>query len=212
VPCDNTKVRLLATVVSEEVPEWSFASVIENGEKSLRRIGDQAGQRVVSWISWKYLFLEGEEDYCYVDLFSEENISPPKKRKKRRRSRPSRRAARREELKKGVKVVSKNERIVDRELVDKMINNPNRLMRGLRFRPYRKRGEVVGYKLRRLSSRSPLSLLGAKKGDVIKEINGVEITSVDKALLAYQKLNSTDDFVFSISRRGKPMELKISIQ
>jgi len=95
VPCDNAKFKLLATVVSDRKPQRSFASISEGKEKILCRIGDQAGHRVVSWISWRYLFLKGAEDLCFIDIFGKTNI-PPMKIKKRptRKSRQSKRARR----------------------------------------------------------------------------------------------------------------------
>jgi hypothetical protein len=210
IPCEENTLKLLATVVSSCSPNWSFVTVSDGKEKSLHRMGDKAGDREVSWISWRYLFLKGPDDICYIDLFGEENLSC--KNRKKRSPRKAQASIQKDDFKNGIRVVSQNERIVDRSLVDKIMGDPIKFMKGSRFRPHRKDGKIVGFRLRRMSSKSPLSLLGAKRGDVINGINGIQLTSMDKALQAYQRLKSTDDLVFYITRRGKPMELKIAIQ
>ena len=75
-----------------------------------------------------------------------------------------------------------------------------------------KDGQIAGYKLRRFSKGSPLELLGAKKGDIIHSVNGTKLTSVDQALNAYQNLRTNSRLTFSITRKGKPMDLSISVR
>lgn len=208
VPCDSAKFRLLATVFSARDFNRSFATISQGKEKMLRRIGDEVGEREVAWISWKHVFLEGPEDVCYVDLFGEENLHPKKQKRPARKPKPSQK----KKEDNGIEIVSATERIVDRRLVQEVLGDPTKFARGFRFKPYRKKGKVVGYLLRRTNSRSPLSLLGAKRGDVINKINGIALTSMDKALQAYQKLRSANNLTFSITRRGKPMDLKIAIR
>jgi type II secretory pathway component PulC len=70
----------------------------------------------------------------------------------------------------------------------------------------------VGFRLRRVQWGSPLEKLGAKRGDIIHSVNGINLTGVDKALMAYQGLRSDNQLVFHITRRGKPVDLKINIR
>lgn len=63
-----------------------------------------------------------------------------------------------------------------------------------------------------MRSNSLISALGVKKGDVIREVNGIQLTSMDKILQAYQRLKTQDELRFSISRRGRPVELDIQIR
>jgi hypothetical protein len=207
-PCDEQDVKLLATVVSDTNPRWSFASLLDGQQSELCRMGDKVGDRVIAGITWRYLFLERDDELCFLDLFSETNLA-------KREQRPGRRGKQnrvKDQFKSGVKVLGKNERLVERRLMDRVMANPAKFAKTVRFRPQRKNGKIVGYKLRRMRRSSPLSLLGLKRRDVIKGINGIELTSMDKVFEAYQGLKSAKNVRFSITRRGKPVELKIRIQ
>jgi general secretion pathway protein C len=109
-------------------------------------------------------------------------------------------------------VVSPFERVVDRDLIDRAFKNPSKFARSVRVRPYKRQGEIVGFRLRRVKRNSPLYLLGARKGDIVHSVNGVDLTSVNDALAAYQRLREQSSLVFDITRKGRPEELKIHVQ
>ncbi len=208
VPCSGIGVKLLATVASRYHPEWSFASVSEGKKTSLARVGDEVSSRTVSGITWRYLFLRGSTDECYLDMFDDGTAPKPKTKK----TTAAKAANVDDDIKNGIKKISDTERVVDRSVVDKLLSDPTQFLKSVRVRPYRKDGEIAGYKLRRFTSGSPLALLGAKKGDIIHSVNGTRLTSVDQALNAYQNLRSNSELTFSITRKGKPMDLKISVR
>ncbi len=204
VPCEAGDYTVLATVASSNNPEWSFATVAVNKRTELYRIGDAIDDRTVSNITWRYLFLRGATDECYVDLFgSEEEQS--------KRRKPTRSIRNKSDIAKGIQVDGPNERTVDRGIVDAALANPARFAKSVRVRPYKRNGEVTGFRLRRIRRGSPLEMLGAKKGDIIHSVNGVNLTSVDKALAAYQSLRSENQLSFDVTRKGKPTTLTINI-
>ncbi|MFO8071600.1 MAG: type II secretion system protein GspC [Polyangia bacterium] len=206
VPCEAGSYAVLATVASANNPQWSFATVSVNNQSELYRIGDAIDDRTVSNITWRYLFLRGATDECYVDLFGsgEEQSN--------RRKKPSRAVRSKSDIAKGIQVDGPNERTVDRAVVDAALANPARFARSVRVRPYKRNGEVSGFRLRRIRRGSPLEMLGAKKGDIIHSVNGVDLTSVDKALAAYQSLRSENQLQFDVTRKGKPTTLTINIR
>ena len=206
VPCTDGKYQLLATVASSRDPAWSFATVAVNNEQELYRVGDAIDDRTVSNITWRYLFLRGSTDECYLDLFA-----GPEDKPKPKRVSLSSRGRKPGDLASGIQVDGPNERTVSRSLVDQALANPAQFARSVRVRPYKRNGEVQGFRLRRIKRGSPLEMLGAKKGDIIHSVNGVDLTSVDKALAAYQGLRSESQLQFDITRRGKPQTLTINI-
>ncbi len=208
IPCSSSSVKILATVADKNYQEWSFASINESGKPRLARVGDQVDNRTVTGITWRYLFLRGSSDECFIDLFGDEKNVPIR----RRSARTSDDQAPENDFKDGVQVISETERVVDRSLVDTVLRDPSSFIRSVRVRPHKQNGKVVGFKLRRFQANSPLALLGAKRGDVIHAVNGAHITSVDQALGAYQSLRSASDLTFSITRRGKPMDLTIRVR
>jgi general secretion pathway protein C len=54
--------------------------------------------------------------------------------------------------------------------------------------------------------------LGLTNGDTLSAINGMELTTADKALEVYTKLREATSLEVEIQRRGKPMTLKYSIR
>ena len=204
VPCPAGQLKLLSTVASSNDAAWSFATISSGGAPDLYRVGSELDGRTVTAISWRYVLLRGSSDECYLDLFGEEGalVRKPK-------------AAMSEDdqsIASGIQVNGENERTVARSIVDEALANPTKFARSVRVRPYTKDGETKGFRLRRIEKGSPLEMLGAQRGDIIHSVNGVELTSVDKALAAYQSLRSDNKLVFSVTRRGKPTDLVINIK
>lgn len=214
VPCTDTQVKVLATVASKLDQNWSFASIQEGSATRLYRVGDKLASREVSGITWRYLFLRGSSDECYIDLFDDGTGKKPVVAKKTPPPTKKNEAAPKStsSIEDRIQKVSDTETIVERSLVNELLADPTRFIRTVRVRPYKQAGKTVGYKLRRFQANSPLALLGAQKGDIIHSVNGAELTSVDKALSAYQTLRTQNDVTFSITRNGKPMDLKVSIR
>jgi general secretion pathway protein C len=206
VPCIDGKVQLLATVASEHETSWSFASITNEGKKTLCRVGDEIAGRSVSGITWRYLFLRGTADECYIDMFTDQTkiVAKPKK--------AGDKATGKDDVANGIQKISETEHVVDRAIVDKLLADPTSFIRSVRVRPYKKGGKTVGFKLRRFRRNSPLALLGAQKGDIIHSVNGQALTSVDQALGAYQGLRSSNELTFSVTRKGKPMDLSVKIR
>lgn len=205
VQCEISGLKLLATVASDRDPEWSFANVEVNNEKKLFRVGDELSGRKVSAVGWRYLLLRGTSDECYIDMFDQNPTKKVPPARKGAAAPPTPGADKR------ISVDGEFERTVDRSIVDQALSNPTKFAKDVRVRPYKKNGEVVGFRLRRVQKGSPIEQLGAKRGDVLHSVNGVELKSVDDALSAYQKLRSENQLIFNVTRRGKPVELKINI-
>jgi len=198
----EVNVDVSSTVVSESNPQWSFAAVAHDRDSYLCRVGDMVDGRVVTHISWRYLFLRGDDDECYVDL-----LDKPKRKSKRR----GRRRLSNKDIKRGIGVVGPMERKVDRAVLDSALANPAKFARSVRVKPYKKRGKVTGFRVRRVKRSSPFYKLGVRKNDIIHSVNGIELTSMDGALEAYQRLRNEDNLVFSLTRKGRHQDLTIHI-
>jgi general secretion pathway protein C len=206
VPCPAGNLKLLSTVASSNNAAWSFATVKNGQAAELYRVGDQLDGRTVVAISWRYMLLRGTSDDCYLDLYGEEGSLT--------RAQPARQSGAPSDpsIASGIEVNGENERTVQRSLVDEALANPTKFARSVRVRPYTENGENKGFRLRKIEKGSPLELLGAQRGDIIHSVNGTELNSVDKALAMYQSLRNENRLTFSITRRGKPMDLVINIR
>jgi general secretion pathway protein C len=94
------------------------------------------------------------------------------------------------EIERGIRRQSDTKYQVQRALVDQLLANQAKLLRGTRIVPQEKDGKVVGSKLYGIQRRSLLGKLGIQNGDTLRTINGFDMSSPDTALEA-RRLNST---------------------
>ena len=79
--------------------------------------------------------------------------------------------------------------------------------RGVRIMPSVKNGKPNGFRITRLSSRSPVSKIGVQRGDILSSVNGTALTGPDTVLSMMTQLNTLNRVVVTVERRGKPVEL-----
>ena len=54
--------------------------------------------------------------------------------------------------------------------------------------------------------------LGIRSGDILKSVNGEEVTSPTKALELYEKLKTSDNVTLDIERRGRKATYEYNIK
>lgn len=99
--------------------------------------------------------------------------------------------------------------VIARSEIMKATTNLNVLARQARIVPAR--GES-GFKVFSIRKNSLYKKIGLKNGDIIKNINGIDISSPDKALEAYQRLRNADKISLNIVRGGKPESMEYTIE
>lgn len=112
----------------------------------------------------------------------------------------------------GIKKIDDNTYEIDKSLVDKVLANPMGVAKGARVVPAVQNGKPNGFKLYAIRPSSVYAKLGLTNGDTLSAINGMELTTADKALEVYTKLREATQLEVEIQRRGKPMTLKYSIR
>ncbi len=101
---------------------------------------------------------------------------------------------------------------MNRDVLDAVLASPMRISRGARIVPAIRNGKPNGLKLYALRPGSFYTRIGLNNGDTVMAINQLPIGSgPDKLLDLYQKIKTQSRFVLSISRRGKPVQLSITI-
>lgn len=68
-----------------------------------------------------------------------------------------------------------------------------------------------GFKLGWIQKGSVLSKLGVEKGDVLKAVNGYDVTSMEGAMTAFSKLKEGDRFSLDVVRGSKKMTLEYEL-
>lgn len=225
-PC-GTPLRLIASVHSETAPEWSFASIAgPSGPPLLYRLGGQLQDKTVSEIFPSAVFLrDAGGRMCSLALFS-----PPVSAAAGTAAAPAGTtttaaamipplstgttdgAISQEELTKGIQQASETKFAVQRSLVDKVLANQAEIMRSARIVPHEQNGQVLGVKLYGIRRNSLLGMLGLQNGDLLRTINGYDMSSPDSALEAYSRLRTASQLTLSVTRRGQAMSMEYQIQ
>lgn len=96
--------------------------------------------------------------------------------------------------------------------VDAIFTDTQSLASGARIVPSFENGVATGFKLFGIRPDSFYSSCGFMNGDVIKTINGNDLSSPDKALDAYTKMKGASRAAIEITRTGKPVVLTITVE
>lgn len=224
-PCEGA-IRLVGSLVNTRYPEWSFAAITgPAGKALLYRAGMSIEGRQLLAIGPRMVFLRPSDGrVCSLAMF-DPNANPsggPQPTTSRGAvvrlagERPAEEedegAIRTSELEQGINRVSDTEFTVARSLVDKLLENQAELMRTARIIPHQENGRTVGVKLYGIRRNSLLGRLGLQNGDMLRTINGYDMTSPDSALEAYSRLRGANHLTVSIVRRGQAMNIDYSIQ
>lgn len=208
--------RVVATLEAED-PTHSFATIYDGdaGITGLYGRGDAIrAQVVVEAIDRGLVHLRNATQLEYLEVGQgaepkKSSSSSKKKSKKKKKKRKNKRAI--PGADEAIDCPNKNLCTVERAFVDKVVGNPAMLAKQARVVPSRKDGKTRGYKLYGIRRGTLPKLLGLKNGDMITEINGESLTSIDKVMSLYTKLRRASRLEVEIVRRGKSMTKEIQI-
>lgn len=112
----------------------------------------------------------------------------------------------------GIKPVDATHVTVTKALRDRILENPMVISGGARVVPTVEQGKPSGFKLYAIRPKALFARVGFVNGDQIIRVNGLEVTTPDKALEVYAGLRDAKDITFEIRRSGKPLTLVISVR
>jgi general secretion pathway protein C len=219
--CDGS-VRLVAAVVNPISPDWSFAAIVgAAGKALLYRRGQSVDGRQVIHIFTDRVYLQPTTGACQITMFGEEVAEGPRVAPPPMNAEPaevpsaggeSEGGINASEMESGIQRVSDTNFNIDRSLVDRVLENQAELMRTARVIPHEENGRTVGVKLYGIRRNSLLGRLGVQNGDMLRTINGYDMSSPDSALEAYARLRTADHLTLSIVRRGQPTTIDYNIR
>ena len=102
-------------------------------------------------------------------------------------------------------------KIVDRSLLDHYAKNMDDIYKNIGITEVKEGGKIKGFRITFVRRGSPFSKLGIKRGDVIKSINGQEITSYNAAFETYKNIGNIENLTMVIQRGKEEMELEYEI-
>jgi general secretion pathway protein C len=217
--CDGVDVRAVA---AGDDADWSFASLVgTDGHDRLLRRGGEIGGRKVHFVGPDRVWLSSSDGaLCQARLFDDKRIAsasatPPPMPAPTTSAPPARRSrvpTLSPELRRGIQKVGPTEFNIDRNVVDKILENQADLMRQARVIPVQENGRVVGVRLLGIRPDSLLGVLGMENNDRLQQINGFDMGSPEKALEAYARLRTADKLTVQVNRSGKTMNLDYDIR
>ncbi|MFZ5896101.1 MAG: type II secretion system protein GspC [Myxococcota bacterium] len=211
--CDGVT-ALVTTESSDRL--WSLAALRASGEPTarLRRVGDTVGSRQVAFIGFNprenspAVWLEASAELCQVLLFrpqlQQARVAPTTADPKAARAAP--------EFAAHIRKTSEAEFDIDRSLLEKILQDPAELMKGMRLVPEKKDGASVGLRVFGVRSDSLLGALGLRNGDRLDSINGFALANPEKALEAYARLRFAPRLTLSVNRQGSPLNVDYRVK
>jgi general secretion pathway protein C len=214
--CQGT-VRLVASFVVPFLPALSFASIDSNGKTMLYRTGMQIdGNELVGIREHRVFLRPSGRPLCQVVMFKPPEVAGAQPAPAAAPAEPVAQGAKTglndDELNQGITQLSDTQYAVTRSLLDKVLGDQAELMRAARVIPYEENGRVIGVKVYGIRRSSMLGRLGIQNGDVLRTINGFDLSSPDSALQAYTKLREMDQFSIAMIRRGSPRTMEYSVK
>lgn len=213
-PCDGS-MRLVGAFIRMRSAEDSFATITSaSGESLLYQSGMDVDDREVVHIEHNRVILRPRGSaVCSLSMFDDAPTvatAPAVAAVSARAEPPG--DADSAALEAGITQVSENRYTIERGLVDRLLANQAALMRTARVIPHEEGGRVVGVKLYGIRRSSLLGRLGIQNGDMMRTINGYDMTAPDSALEAYARLRSADRITINLNRRGSDQTIDYQIQ
>lgn len=221
-PCEGGSMRLVGAFVLVRRPEDSFAAITDaTGQSLLYQEGMRIDDRELVAIQRELVVLRPRSgNLCSLSMFApaQQPGQPPPQPQIASVEPVERPSGNTQEgldpstLESGITQVSEREFTIERSLVQSLLANQAALMRTARVIPHEEGGRTVGVKLYGIRRSSLLGRLGIQNGDMLRTINGYDMTSPDSALEAYARLQNADRITINLNRRGQDMSVDYSIR
>ena len=186
--------KLLGTVTGPS--SIARALILKKGEKQaeiFRLWKDVYGFTLVG-IESSRVYLKQDKSSLALSLYEKKEISPVAEKK------PD-----------TVNEGSAKKSISRAEFQQKMLNNIDNAMQGVKAGPHRVNGEIVGFQLIRIRPYNVLYEYGLRSGDIIKRINGKKIDSTEKLYNMWQGFKNESKLTFDLERSGKIVTIDVNI-
>ena len=207
--------RLLAVMFAPGDARWSMAIIRDNDDKTAGpyAVGSKIRTAVVDHIDETRVYLDVSGRKEYLDLVDQpQAANQPQAAISPSVPTPPSGDPLMAELDKGIKKTSEHKYEVQRGTVDSLLGNMSVLSRSARIVPEVKDGKAAGFRLFSVRPDGPFAKIGLQNGDVISAINGLEMTSPDKALEVYTKLRSASHLSVGLERNGQKITKEYNIR
>ncbi len=111
-----------------------------------------------------------------------------------------------------VRKTGENSFVMDRREVDGVLQDFNKLLTKIRVVPHFSDGKPDGFKIFNIRPGSFFAQLGMVNGDIVKRVNGLEITGPEQALQMFTQLRDESQVTVDLDRFRKNLTLQYEIR
>ncbi len=205
--------KLFAIMYAPTAPEWSMAIIRDNDDKSSGPygVGSKIREATIDEIDETRVYLDfGGGRREYLELL--DTPAPPPGAPVAAAPAAAAKDPLAEALDKGIKKTGPNSYEVQHATLDSLLGNMAVLSKAARIVPEMKDGKSAGFRLLSIKSDGPFGKIGLQNGDIISAINGLEMTSPDKALEVYTKLKTANHLSVGLDRNGQKVTMDYNIR
>ena len=213
LPESTLPLKLLGTVVQVS-GKRSFAIIQDTGtrEQQIHFVGDEIreGTTITSVTRNRIVLLRnGREEILEKD--EDQSAAPaPASARPTRVSKAQAAAQGSEPV--TVRKVGDNNFVMDRREVEGVLQDFNKLLTQIRVVPHFADGKPDGFKIFNIRPGSLFASLGMVNGDIIKRVNGLDITGPEQALQMFQQLRDESQVTVDLERFRKNLTLQYEIR
>jgi general secretion pathway protein C len=207
-PPTQLRVKLAGTVAGMDKQRFAIIEDLSaRGVQAVYQVGDTIQNAYIIEIRPDCVVLDQDgkqESLC----FEQDNATRSETRRRPAPSPPPRRLASTDDI---TRIDAATWRI-NRELILDNFSNLGGLSQQARVTPYIVQGQSQGFRLARLNPGSLFRRMGLQTGDVIQRVNGLQITSPEEALRAFQQLQSASTIRLELLRRNRNTTLTYELR
>jgi general secretion pathway protein C len=117
-----------------------------------------------------------------------------------------------EELTRGLRPLGNGTYVLARALLLKALTNPGGAASGAHFRLAEREGRSLGMEVRGVRDGSVLSRMGLRSGDVVKSVNGIDVSNPLGLLDLLRTTRNVETVTLTILHEGKERALRYLIE
>lgn len=208
-PVEKSRLPLsLVAVVHDRPrrPSWSAAVIRDADQRTgIFEVGDPIRGATVAAIEETRVYLDRGDRRESLDLTGGPSSAQPPPP-----ARPSDPLSR--QLDRGIRKTGEYAYDVDRATLESLLQNTNLLTASARIVPEVEDGRAAGFRLYSVRPDGPFARIGLQNGDVISSVNGLDLTSVEKAVQVYARLQSASHASLGLERNGRRVTLEYGIR
>ena len=208
-------IKLLAVMYSpsRKAKKWNMAIIRNNEQKTVGAfgVGEQVHGATLLSVRDTRVYLDNAGTTEFIDLLPAPKAAPAVP------ARPTPPPVKpvdvlSQDLDRGIKKIGDHRYEIQKDTLNSVLSNLALLSRSARIVPELRGGKPAGFRLFAVRPDGPFAKIGLQNGDVIASINGLEMTSPEKALEVYGKLKSASHLDLGLERNGQKVAADYTIR